>query len=74
MGRSHFAGWALRAGGTIAAAYGFSAKADLLAQILTLNQSVAAAISSGDPVTAPGIPPGFPDPTSLVTEDCISPK
>ncbi len=55
----------------VLAAYGFSAKSDLLAQILALNESVAARIEAGDPVTAPGIPPGFADPGSLVTEDCI---
>jgi type II restriction/modification system DNA methylase subunit YeeA len=26
-----------------------------------------------EPVTAPGIPPGYPDPTRLVTDDCIRP-
>lgn len=57
----------------VLAVYGFSAKSDLLAQILALNESVAARIEAGEPVTAPGIPPGFPDPDSLVTEDCIRP-
>lgn len=55
----------------VLAAYGFSAKSDLLAQILALNESVAAAIEAGQPVTAPGLPAGYPDPASLVTEDCI---
>jgi hypothetical protein len=27
----------------------------------------------GEAVTAPGIPPGFPNPESLITEDCIRP-
>jgi hypothetical protein len=26
---------------------------------------------AGEPVTAPGIPPGYPDPARLVTDDCI---
>ncbi|MEX0700837.1 MAG: hypothetical protein WD069_01965 [Planctomycetales bacterium] len=54
------------------AAYGFSAKQDLLAQLLELNHAVAGRIA-GEPVTAPGIPPGYPDPESLVTDDCIRP-
>jgi hypothetical protein len=28
---------------------------------------------SNEPVTAPGIPPEFPNPKSLVTTDCIRP-
>jgi len=52
-------------------AYGFSAKRDLLAQLLALNQEVAAKIERGEPVTAPGVPPGYPEPQKLVTEDCI---
>lgn len=54
-------------------AYGFSAKKDLLAQLLELNRSVAARIEAGEPVTAPGIPPGFPNPQRLITDDCIQP-
>lgn len=54
-------------------AYGFSAKRDLLAQILELNLSVADRIEKGDLVTAPGIPKGYPEPDKLVTEDCIEP-
>jgi hypothetical protein len=52
-------------------ACGFNAKKDLLAQLLALNQEVAGKIERGEPVTAPGIPPGYPEPQSLVTEDCI---
>ena len=37
-------------------AYGFSAKKDLLAQLLGLNLEVAAIIKKRSPVTAPGIP------------------
>jgi SAM-dependent methyltransferase len=57
----------------VLAAYGFDPKADLLAQLLALNLAVAARIEHGQPVTAPGVPPGFPEPESLVTEDCIRP-
>src|SRR5450432_2407668 len=48
----------------VLAAYGFSSKTDLLAQLLALNRET---------VTAPGIPPGFPTPETLVTGDCIRP-
>jgi hypothetical protein len=54
-------------------AYGFSAKKDLLAQLLALNQQVAAKIERGEPVTAPGVPKNYPDAKQLVTEDCIKP-
>ena len=57
----------------VLAAYGFNAKADLLAQLLALNQQVAAHIAAQESVTAPGIPPGFPNAESLVTDDCIRP-
>ena len=54
----------------VLAAYGFSPKADLLAQRLALNQQVAATIERGEPVTAPGLP----NPGSFITEDCIQPN
>lgn len=54
-------------------AYGITPKADILAQLLALNQDVAARIAAGQPVTAPGIPPGFPNPETLITDDCIRP-
>ena len=54
-------------------AYGFSAKKDLLAQLLALNQQVAAKIENVEPVTAPGVPNNYPDAKKLVTEDCIRP-
>jgi hypothetical protein len=57
----------------VLAAYGFSAKQDLLAQLLALNQQVAAKIERGEPVTAPGVPRNYPDAKQLVTEDCIKP-
>ena len=55
------------------AAYGFTAKADLLAQLLALNQQVAAKFERAESVTADGSPGGFPNPESLITEDCIRP-
>ena len=45
----------------------------LRAQLPALNQEVAARIERHEPVTAPGLPPGFPEPEKLVTEDCIRP-
>jgi hypothetical protein len=54
-------------------AYGFGAKKDLLAQLLALNQQVAAKIEKGEPVTAPGMSKNYPDAKKLVTEDCIKP-
>jgi hypothetical protein len=55
----------------VLAAYGFSPKKDLLAQLLALNLEVARRIDAGQEVTAPGIPPGYPNPSRLVTADCI---
>ena len=54
-------------------AYGFSARKDLLAQLLALNQQVAANLAKGEPVTAPGVPKNYSDAKKLVTEDCIKP-
>lgn len=52
-------------------AYGFAAKKDLLAQLLELNQAVAARIDAGEAVIAPGIPPAYPHPDKLISDDCI---
>jgi hypothetical protein len=57
----------------VLAAYGFNAKKDLLAELLVLNQQVAAKIEKAEPVTAPGVPRNYPDAKKLVTEDCIKP-
>jgi hypothetical protein len=54
-------------------AYGFNPKRDLLAQLLTLNQAVAAKIENGESVTAPGVPQNYPDAKKLVTGNCIRP-
>ena len=52
-------------------AYGFNPKRDLLAQLLALNQAVAAKIENAESVTAPGVPKNYPDAKKLVTDDCI---
>lgn len=57
----------------VLAAYGFSPKTDLLAQLLDLNHTVADRVENGEPVTSPGIPPSYPKPETLITSDCISP-
>ncbi|MFN5945455.1 MAG: type IIL restriction-modification enzyme MmeI, partial [Phycisphaerae bacterium] len=54
-------------------AYGFSARKDLLKQLLDLNLSVAAAIARGQGVTAPGVPASYGDARDLVSDDCIEP-
>ncbi len=58
----------------VLAAYGFSAKKDLLAQLLALNQQVAAKVEKGEPVMPPGVPKNYSDAKKLVTEDCIKPQ
>lgn len=55
------------------AAYGFSAKEDLLKQLLDLNQRVAGRIAADLDVTPPGVPASYGDPKPLITEDCIRP-
>lgn len=54
-------------------AYGFSPRKDLLAQILALNLEVASREDRYEPVTAPGVPPSYGDPSDLITDDCIRP-
>ena len=54
-------------------AYGFAPNADLLEQLLGLNLEVAARVDAGEPVTAPGIPPNYPNPSDLVSAGCIQP-
>lgn len=56
----------------VLAAYGFNSKADLLAQLLDLNQQVAARITAGEPVTAPGLPLPPEEHGKFVTSDCIT--
>ncbi len=57
----------------VLAAYEFDPDADLLEQLLALNYEVAAKIDAGEPVTAPGIPPDYPNPAELVSDGCIQP-
>ncbi len=52
-------------------AYGFLPRGDLLAQLLELNLSVAARIEAGEPVAAPGVPPSYPNPDRLISDDCV---
>jgi hypothetical protein len=54
-------------------AYGFSARRDLLKQLLDLNAAVARAIKQGQSVTAPGVPASYGDASDLITADCIEP-
>jgi hypothetical protein len=54
-------------------AYGFSAKEDLLTQLITLNLEVAEREKEGQAVTAPGVPPSYGDPSPLISDDCIRP-
>lgn len=59
----------------VLAAYGFHPAKDLLAQLLSLNQSVAANIASGSPVTAPGLPAKDAQTrVDFITTDCIQMK
>src|SRR6185436_20569945 len=58
---------------TVLTAYGFSAKKDLLAQLLVPNHKVAVKIEKSEPVMPPGMPKNYPDAKNLVTEDCIRP-
>jgi hypothetical protein len=58
----------------VLAAYGFSAKKDLLAQLLELNLTVAQRLEQVEPVTPPGIPAAFPNPEILISDDCIHPQ
>lgn len=52
-------------------AYGFSAKKDVLGQLLTLNQSIAALAVAGKTLQGPGVPSGYVTPAKLVTNDCF---
>jgi len=57
----------------VLAAYGFSAKQDVLQQLLELNSQVAALIAAGGVATPPGVPPGYAKPATLVSKDCLGP-
>lgn len=53
------------------AAYGFSARKDLMAQFFELSLSVAQRLEQAEPVTPPGNPAFFPNPETLISDDCI---
>ena len=56
----------------VLSAYGFAANRDLLVQILELNQSVAAPLTTARRLPVPpGIPPTYRKIDSLVTDDCL---
>ena len=55
----------------VLAAYGFSAKKDLLEQLLALNGEVAERLRRQHPVTAPGIPASHSQPEILLSDDCL---
>ncbi len=55
----------------VLAAYGFSARKDLLSQIGALNLDVAARLGRGEAVIAPGVPASYSEIKKLVTEDCV---
>ncbi len=57
----------------VLAAYGFDPARDMLEQLLSLNHEVAAKIEAGETVTAPGIPPDYPNPSELISDGCIQP-
>jgi len=52
-------------------AYGFSAKKDLLEQLLRLNHQIAKASKEGAPVLGPGIPASYKNKPPLTSSDCI---
>jgi hypothetical protein len=51
-------------------AFGFSARKDLLQQLLDLNIIVAARIDAGQSVIGPGIPPSYKNAAKLMSTDC----
>lgn len=53
-------------------AYRFTAKQDLLEELLKLNHAVASRIAAGKDVNGPGIPAKYPNPEVLLTEDAFS--
>lgn len=55
-------------------AYGFDPNGDMLAQLLSLNETIFHKEKAGESVLAPGIPPYYPNPQDLISEYAISPK
>jgi hypothetical protein len=56
----------------VRAAYGLKEKEDILTFLLTLNLTLAAQESKGEPITPPGLPSFIPDSQSFISEDCVS--
>jgi len=56
----------------VRAAYGMPNDADPLAFLLALNLDLAAKEKAGERITPPGLPPRYPNPGRLVTQDCIA--
>lgn len=57
----------------VLAAYGFTAKDDILSALFGLNQQVEKDLASGSTVTPPGVPPGTKSATDLISADCVEP-
>jgi hypothetical protein len=58
----------------VRAAYGMKPDEDILAFLLKLNLELAEKETKGESITPPGLPKFFPDPQTLVTDDCIRPQ
>ena len=56
----------------VRAAYQMPKDADILAFLLTLNQSCAAKEAAGEPITPPGLPLPGEEHAEFVTGDCVS--
>jgi len=55
----------------VLAAYGFSSKKGLLAQLLALNEAVAERLAAGLPVCGPGVPVTYPGGSTLISADAF---
>lgn len=55
----------------VLSAYGFSARKDILQQLLALNMAVAADIEAGKSTTGPGVPASYKGSKKLITNDCF---
>jgi len=58
----------------VISAYGFDPEGDMLAQLLSLNETIFNKEKAGESVLAPGIPPYYPNPEELVSDYAINPK
>jgi hypothetical protein len=59
--------------GAVRKAYGMSEKEDVLAFLLKLNAKLAENEDRGEPIQAPGIPASINDPSSIISDDRLSP-